>query len=214
MRNHTGGEELGPGSDRPPPPKAEEWLAAARAGSREALGQGLEGYRGFLLAIANQEMDTQLQAKGGASDVVQQTFLEAYRDFGHFKGNTEGEFKSWLRRLLHNNLLNFKRLFRKGKRRADREVPLDTGDSSRPAPATVDQGSSPSAQLTNEEQKKALERAVERLPEEYRQVIDLRYREELSFTEIGRRMGRTANAAQKLWVRAVERLQRELEGPA
>jgi RNA polymerase sigma-70 factor (ECF subfamily) len=54
--------------------------------------------------------------------------------------------------------------------------------------------------------------AVERLPEDYRQVLLLRCRDGCSFDEIGNLMQRTSNAAQKLWMRALERLQRELGG--
>jgi RNA polymerase sigma-70 factor, ECF subfamily len=63
---------------------ASQYLPAARAGSREALGQALEICRGYLLRVANQGLDAELRAKGGASDLVQETFLEAQRDFGRF----------------------------------------------------------------------------------------------------------------------------------
>ena len=59
-----------------------------------------------------------------------------------------------------------------------------------------------------------MERALERLPADYRQVIFYRYQDELPFEEIGRRMNRTANAVEKLWLRAIERLRHELEKPA
>ena len=52
-------------------------LAAARTGSSEALGQALQACRGYLLLLAERELDPDLRAKGGASDVVQETFLEA-----------------------------------------------------------------------------------------------------------------------------------------
>src|ERR1700730_6102303 len=87
-------------------------LAAARAGSPEAMGQVLDACRGYLLSIASQELDPQLQAKGGASDLVQETLLHAVRGFGHFDGATEAELLAWLRRLLLNNLIDFKRLYR------------------------------------------------------------------------------------------------------
>src|SRR5262249_25191343 len=51
-------------------------LNAARAGSAQALGEALEACRGYLLQIARQELDADLQAKGGASDLVQETFLK------------------------------------------------------------------------------------------------------------------------------------------
>src|SRR5438105_7704898 len=59
-----------------PAPDAARRLAQARAGSREALGQALEACRRYLLRIAEDDLDPALRAKGGASDLVQQTFLE------------------------------------------------------------------------------------------------------------------------------------------
>jgi RNA polymerase sigma-70 factor (ECF subfamily) len=56
-----------------------------------------------------------------------------------------------------------------------------------------------------------LEQALARLPDDYQQVLRCRYQEDLTFEQIGERMGRTANAARKLWVRAIQDLQRELK---
>jgi RNA polymerase sigma-70 factor (ECF subfamily) len=72
---------------------------------------------------------------------------------------------------------------------------------------------SPSARAAANEQEAALQRALERLPEDYRRVIALRHQEGRSFEEIGPLLGRTPAAARKLWSRAVERLQQELETP-
>src|SRR3954468_10328040 len=97
---------------------AQEWLAAARGGSREALGQALQECPRYLLGVAQRELDSELQAKGGASDLVQQTSLEAQRDFTKFHGDTEGELHAWLRSLLLHNLGKFRRRYRTGKRQA------------------------------------------------------------------------------------------------
>jgi RNA polymerase sigma-70 factor (ECF subfamily) len=192
-----------------------QWLAAARSGSAEAMGRVLETCRGYLLTIAAQELDPQLQAKGGASDLVQETLLHALRGFGRFDGDTEAELLAWLRRLLLNNLTDFTRLYRAtGKRQVAREVGLAADSSSSPgAPEPAADVSSPSGQAVEREQAQAVEEAMRRLPEDYRQVLLLRYQDERSFEEIGRLMGRTANAARKLWLRAVERLQHELNQP-
>ena len=88
---------------------AAQRLAAARAGSREALGQVLQACRGYLLLLAERELDPDLQTKGGASDLVQETFLEAQKDFANFQGNSEGELRAWLRQILLHNLANFTR---------------------------------------------------------------------------------------------------------
>jgi RNA polymerase sigma-70 factor (ECF subfamily) len=192
-----------------------QWLAAARSGSAEAMGQVLDACRGYLLTIAAQELDPQLQAKGGASDLVQETLLHALRGFGRFDGDSEAELLAWLRRLLLNNLIDFARLYRAtDKRQVAREVGLPAADSSSGrGPELAGDGSSPSGQAVHHEQARAVEEAMRRLPEDYRQVLLLRYQDERSFEEIGRLMGRTANAARKLWLRAVERLQHELNQP-
>jgi RNA polymerase sigma-70 factor (ECF subfamily) len=190
------------------------WLPAARAGSREALGHVLEACRGYLLLIAQQELDPALQAKGGASDLVQQTFLEAQQDIAGFDGTTPEALLAWMRRLLLNNVANFRRDLHRARRHVSREVSLTPGDSYtevRDAPRA--DTPSPSTELKNAEQTWALERAVERLSEDYRRVIQLRYREERSFEDIARLMQRSPNAVRKLWVRAIEALQHELEPP-
>src|SRR6516162_8320044 len=191
---------------------AAQWLAAAQAGSREALGQVLETFRGYLLLVADRELDAELRAKGGASDLVQDTFLEAQRDFDCFHGNSADELRAWLRRLLLNNVANFTRQYRqRAKRQVSREVALEAGGSSheRGAGLAADT-TSPSGQAIAREQAKALEQAMERLPPDYRQVLALRHEQKLTFAQIGEQMQRTANAARMLWLRAVERLQKEL----
>src|SRR5271166_2506287 len=100
-----------------PDPTASQ-LAAARSGSRQALGALLEACRGYLLLVARQELDPPLLAKGGASDLVQQTFLEAHRDFARFHGKSEEELLAWLRQLLLHNLADFTRRYREVAKRA------------------------------------------------------------------------------------------------
>src|SRR2546423_835189 len=60
-RSRCLGDERMPG----PVPDAAQRLLAAQAGSREALGDALEACRGYLLLIAQQELEPELQAKGG-----------------------------------------------------------------------------------------------------------------------------------------------------
>jgi RNA polymerase sigma-70 factor (ECF subfamily) len=196
-----------------PPDEAGRWLSAARAGSPEALGQALEACRGYLLLIARHEMGADLQAKAGASDLVQETFLEAQRDFARFHGDSAMELRAWLRRLLLNNLATFARDYRAtAKRAVGREVALPQGNPST-IPALAEAADSPSRVAMAQEEADALRRVLERLPEDYRLALLLRHLEELPFEEIGRRLNRTANAARKLWARAVEMLQEQWESP-
>jgi RNA polymerase sigma-70 factor, ECF subfamily len=199
------------------PADVARWLEAARAGSRDALGEALEACRAYLLAVANRQVDDALRAKGGASDLVQETFLEAQRDFDRFQGNSADELRAWLCRLLVNNAANFARAYREtDKRQVGREVglpgeaPSDDGrGGGLPGPTPT-----PSVQAVAKELAQRVEHCLDRLPDDYRQVITLRYREDRPFDEIARLMGRSENAVRKLWFRAIERLQQELDSPS
>lgn len=192
--------------------EANRWgvlVAQARAGSAEALGTLLEDLRPYLLQVANAEMPADLRAKLGGSDLVQQTFLEAKKDFQHFAGNSEAELVGWLRTMLRDNLANWNRHYRgTAKRLVAREVPL--GGSALVGAELVAREPSPSTRALAQEQSAALEHALSRLPDDYRQVIELRSRDQLPFAEIATRMQRSPEAVRKLWARALARLQQEM----
>jgi RNA polymerase sigma-70 factor (ECF subfamily) len=180
-------------------------LNAARGGQRESLGLVFEITRHYLLEIANAELGSDLQAKAGGSDLVQQTFLEAQRDFAQFHGTSEGELRAWLRRILLNNVASFQRSFRQTeKRRVGKELSLGDVD------AEAGHWETPSRAAMARERRDAVERALSRLPEHYAEVLRLRQQEGLTFAEIGRRLERSEEAGQKLWARALEQFEKEL----
>ncbi len=189
-----------------------QWLHAARAGSQDALGQAFQTCRNYLLLVADKQLDADLLAKGGASDLVQETFLEAQRDFDRFHGTSEEELLAWLRQMLLNNIANFTRRYHTDKRSLDREVALEPGSAGQRGPAVPAPELTPSSQAIEREQAEALQRALGRLPEDYRRVVVLRYLEGRTFEEIGQLLQRSPDAARKLWTRAMERLRQEWEG--
>jgi RNA polymerase sigma-70 factor (ECF subfamily) len=188
-------------------------LNVARAGSPEALGRVLEACRGYLLLIARQELDPELRAKGSASDLVQETFIEAQRDFAQFHGDAEAELLAWLRQMLLNNVRDFTRRHRfADKRDIDREVSLDCAWAAGHSDFLfVSDSASPSEKVILSEKAQIVQDAMKRLSDDHRRVLLLRYREGLSFEEIGPLMERSANAARKLWLRAIEHMEAELE---
>jgi RNA polymerase sigma-70 factor, ECF subfamily len=184
-------------------------FAAARAGSTEALGQLLDQFRHYLLEIANAELDAMLRNKVGASDVVQDTFLEAQRVFDRFEGETPPELRAWLRAILLNRIGTTTRYYRDAaKRQAGREVAF-APDSDRQA-ELEQSGPTPSRMMMAHERAAALRSAILRLPEHYRQLIVWRQMEDLSFEDIAARLGKSVEAVRKLWSRAIQQLQVEL----
>ncbi len=161
---------------------------------------------------ANQELHAKLQAKVAPSDVVQETFLEAQRDFPVFEGNSERELLAWLRQILLNNIHDTTRRFRDlSKRKLSCEVSMTPQDGSaarRNAVRAVHKTPSWFARLN--EERDMLRQALERLSADHRQMIVLRNLELKSFVEIGRTLNRKPDAVRKLWVRALEALDREL----
>ena len=87
-------------------------LSAAQAGSREALGQALDRCRRYLLDVARHSLGPALQVKGAASDLVQETYLEAQRRFPQFDGASEAQLRAWLRCLLLHKAAKLGRSYR------------------------------------------------------------------------------------------------------
>ena len=185
----------------------ERWIAEAREGSRAALGQLLSVCLPYLLVAARQDLSAELRARVEAADVVQDTLIEACRDFARFRGKTERELLAWLRQVLHNNLANeYRRHTETAMRNIRCEVPLTEAALKYPRDLARSEWDSPSTQAQAREQSEALEQALRRLPEHYRQVLLLHTWEELTFAQVGERLRCSAEAARKLWGRAAEEL--------
>lgn len=189
-------------------------LVLARTGNEPALGQLLERFRAYLLLLARLQVGRRLQGKVDAADMVQETFLEAARAFPQFRGDTEPEFAAWLRQILAGCLAHLVRRYcgtQARDIRLERTLEQEMDQSSR----AIDRGlvaeqSSPSQRASRREQAVLLADALERLPQDYREVIILRHLEGLTFPEVAARMGRSLDSVEKLWVRALPRLRRTL----
>ena len=202
-------------SERANNTEATRLLKLAQDGDGAALGQLLESCRPYLTLLARLQIDRRLRGKVDAADLVQETFLEAHRDFAQFRGTTEATLLAWLRQVLARNLANLGRRYGTQRRevRLERALAVELDESSR----VLDQGlaapgSSPSHQAARREQAVLLADALDQLPADYREVLILRHLEGLSFPEVARRMGRSLDSVDKLWARALARLRRSLGG--
>jgi len=187
-------------------------LEQARSGDDSARDRLFLVCRNYVAIAARAEMASWLKSKVDASDLVQQTMLEAHRGLANFRGTTEAEWLGWLKRILVHNAADFVRRYHGVEKRcAKREVSLAASDESdRQAPQLSDGGPSPSQLIMQKEMQLQVADAVARLPEDYQEVVILRNLQQLPFDEVADRMGRSRPAVQMLWMRAIRNLQQIL----
>src|SRR5215471_5306331 len=81
-----------------------ELLDQALQGDRDALGRLLEAQRTALRRLAERQLEGRIAVRVDASDIVQQTFLEAYRSFPQFAGQDARELVAWLQSILDHKV--------------------------------------------------------------------------------------------------------------
>jgi RNA polymerase sigma-70 factor (ECF subfamily) len=199
--------------------KADELFMSARRGSSSCLGQLLALYTNYLKLLVAAQLDTRLRARVSPSDIVQESFFEAHRDFGDFRGNSIGEFVTWLRRIVVNNILRVvEQHVLAEKRDVRREVSLEEigrrleKSTVRLETFLAEQAESPSGCAVRREDEILLADTLATMPADYRDVIVLRHIEGLPFEEVATRMDRSAGAVRMLWLRALKKMRESLNG--
>lgn len=172
--------------------------------------QWLMRYQPWLQYLARREIDSRFLGKYSASDAVQQTLLEAWKNWDQFRGTEESQRLAWLRKILAYQLAYLARHFAGTKKRdVKREVSIEqsmTSSSDRLAAILPADDASPSLVAQRNEQTLELAAVLQQLPDDYRQVIELRHIDQLSHPEIAKQMNRSEAAVRMLWVRALARL--------
>jgi RNA polymerase sigma-70 factor (ECF subfamily) len=197
---------------------AEQLFISAREGSGSCLGQLLGLYSNYLKLLVAAQLDNRLRARVSPSDIVQDSFFEAHRDFAEFRGKSIGEFVAWLRKIVVNNILRVvEQHVLAEKRDVRREVSLEEigrrleKSTVRLETLLAQQAESPSGHAARREDELLLADTLAQLPEDYRDVIVLRHIEGLPFEEVALRMDRSAGAVRMLWLRALKKMREALE---
>jgi len=169
----------------------------------------LSRWRQYLLLLARLQLGPPRQGKPDASDVVQQTMIDAVRQRGHFRGTSELEWAAWLRRILACNLADAFRTLHRQKRDADRlqsiESALDRSSASLGSFLAASL-SSPSIRAGRIEQLAAVATALERLPDAQREVLVLHYLESWPLDRISGHLNRSPTAVAGLLKRGLKQL--------
>lgn len=169
-------------------------------------------HRDRLKRMVMMRMHPQLQGRVDASDVIQETFVEAARVLAAGKPAPDLSLHIWLRRLVGQKLIQAHREHLGAQCRAtDREVRrASRGEASSYSIARLLIGNhtSPSLAVIRDERLDRLQQALEQMDPVDREVLSLRHFEHLTGPETAEAMGMSHDAVKKRYIRALEKLQR------
>jgi RNA polymerase sigma-70 factor (ECF subfamily) len=169
----------------------------------------IETCRAYLLMAANKAVGSELRVKVAPSDLVQDTMIAAVQNFEQFNGSSERELLAWLTKILSYRVVDAARKFRRQKADVTREVSID--DEARVIELSITgRDGTPSELLMAEEEERRLMAAMKKLSSEDAELVRLRNWEQLTFDEIGQRIGLSESGARKRWAQAVQELRRRM----
>ena len=142
-------------------------ISRARGGDREAFGELVEQYRDNVYRLAYRMCGNAYDA----DEAAQEAFVAAWRALPNFRG--DAKFSTWLYRLTTNAAIDVMRREKRHQTVGDGEM-IDLADDA----------DSPQETVERTEQQEAVQKALATLSEEYREVLLLRYMEELDYAEI------------------------------
>lgn len=175
------------------------------AASEELLGL----YRPYLRLAAGVRLPKLFQKRMDASDIVQQTLLDAVRGLPEFRGCSEPEFTAWIMRLLERNVMQCVRDNTLGKRdvRLEHNWTDASGSAQLIWASLAGDGPSPMSSVFRGEAALYLAMAIDQLPADQRQAIEMRYIGQLSLQEISEQMERSLGSVAGLIRRGIEALE-------
>jgi len=172
-------------------------IRQARKGDTEAFAALLALHERFVYNLALRTLGN----PDDAADTAQEAFVRAWLALPAFR--EQAQFRTWLYRIVLNLCLNrFPRL--------RRELNALTQDEMAEIPEPASSGLDPLASLELQEQHAFLHREIERLPEQYRLLVSLRYQHELSYDEIASLVGLPVGTVKTGLFRAKARLRTAL----
>lgn len=166
-------------------------------------------YRGYLRFLARQHLRSRYQGKFDHSDIVQQSLLSAFAARDQFVGQTEAERLAWLRQILVHTVARATRGMLTQKRDINRERSIEAdlnASSMRLRNFLASPDSTPSQVMVREENIRLVAEAIERLPDDQREVVELRYWSEMSIKQLSERLEKSPAAIAGLLHRGTKTL--------
>ena len=187
-------------------------LQRAAAGDQAVWGDLLERHRPRLRRMVELRLDPRLQGRLDASDVIQEAYLTASGQLAEYLEQQTIPFYLWLRLVTSQKLVVLHRMHLGTKARdANRQISIDRGvlptaSSAALASKLIGREPSPSEAAGVVEQRRWLQKALNRMNPLDREVLALRHFEQLTNAETAQVLGLEPSAASKRYVRALERI--------
>ena len=151
--------------------------------------EAFERARPYLRLLAQTNLGERLKQKIDASDVIQQTYLHAHKNREQFQGSSEPQLVAWLKAILKNRLIDMARHWKGQKRNMDRDVNLQqkVDDSFQRVDDWLAMSqTSPSMAVERDESLLILSAAVEKLPDQLREVVVMHHLQGMKLVEISK----------------------------
>ena len=197
-----------------PGPDTDQLLEAVARGDAHARSRLLERHRPKLRRMVAIRFNRRLAARVDPSDVVQESLAEAAARLPEYVRDRPLPFYPWLRRIAADRLADAgRRHLHAGRRSVGREEAEGLPDESVMALADrlLAPHSSPSARLRRQERRDRVRSALAALPDRDREVLVLRYLEDLSTADTAAVLGVGEGAVKMRLVRALQRLRDHLD---
>ncbi len=183
-----------------------------KKGDRGAFNPLFEKYRSKLAIVIYCRMSPQLRAAVDIDDLLQETFLRAFKEFDDFTYRSPGSYMRWMSRIAEHVVVDAARHQGRGKRRPEELLPFRS--PSNPQGADPADSRTPSRILSGREKILMLIDKMEALPEKYRQAILLSKVQGFTTQEIAEQMGVSRENAALLLCRALKQLRHLLGSPS
>lgn len=181
-------------------------LERFRKGDSAAFTLLFDRYRRRLAVLVHYKISPEKRRSMDVDEILQETFLAAFRQLDHFEYRSPGSFMSWLSRIADHVIVDRVRFESRQKRDAAETVRFRS-ESNPGGPEPTDTRT-PSRVLGEKQAVETLLAKLSSLPEDYRQVILLAKVEGLSTQEMAERLGRSREAVSLLLHRAIQRFRR------
>lgn len=184
-------------------------VAGAKSGDRAALEQLYQIYSDRVLRIVRIRMGNELRSKMQSMDLVQDALFSAFSSIESFTYKNEGDFLRWISSITENKIRDNVDKLHATKRDIRKEVPLSNRnplvDSFVATHEPID-NTTPSIIVSRHEELDKLEKAMQNLKPEYRNVLLLIKIEGLSYKEAAEKLNKSPDAVRMLLSRALAAL--------